>query len=171
MTTLRLAARALMASAAFTLSACSTVGGLAGTVAGIASGSFTSNPAIGIAVSVSVKAATDAGIKNLLRSLQQDEQDEIAALAGAMGEGEVRPWQVRHKIPYGNNQGDMQVTRSIVTPLASCKEVMFTVDDGKAAPASDGTARGWFAAHVCLQENGWKWANAEPAVERWGTLH
>ena len=171
MTTLRLAARALMASAAFTLSACSTVGGLAGTVAGIASGSFTSNPAIGIAVSVSVKAATDAGIKNLLRSLQQDEQDEIAALAGAMAEGEVRPWQVRQKIPYGNNQGDMQVTRSIVTPLASCKEVMFTVDDGKAAPVSNGTARGWFAAHVCLQENGWKWANAEPAVERWGTLH
>jgi len=32
MTTLRLVARALMASAAFTLSACSTVGGLAGTV-------------------------------------------------------------------------------------------------------------------------------------------
>jgi nicotinate-nucleotide--dimethylbenzimidazole phosphoribosyltransferase len=96
---------------------------------------------------------------------------EIAALAGAMQEGEVRSWQVRHKIPYGNNQGDMQITRSIVTPLASCKEVMFTVDDAKAAQVSDGAPRGWFAAHVCLQENGWKWANAEPAVERWGALH
>jgi hypothetical protein len=171
MMTLRLAVRALIASAALALSACSTVGGLAGTVAGIATGSFTSNPAIGIAVSVSVKAATDAGIKNLLRSLQQDEQDEIAALAGTMQEGEVRAWQIRHKIPYGNNQGDMQITRSIVTPLASCKEVMFTVDDAKAAQVSDGAPRGWFAAHVCLQENGWKWANAEPAVERWGALH
>lgn len=171
MKNLRLAAKAFMAVTALGLSACSTVGGLAGTVAGIASGSFTSNPAIGIAVSVSVKAATDAGIKNLLRSLQQDEQDEIAALAGMMQQGEVRPWQVRHKIPYGNNQGDMQIIRSIVTPLASCKEVMFTVDDAKAAAVSDGTARTWFAAHVCLQENGWKWANAEPAVERWGALH
>ena len=171
MMALRLAARALVASAALALSACSTVGGLAGTVAGVATGSFTSNPAIGIAVSVSVKAATDAGIKNLLRSLQQDEQDEIAALAGTMQEGEIRSWQIRHKIPYGNNQGDMQITRSIVTPLASCKEVMFTMDDAKAAPVSDGAARGWFAAHVCLQENGWKWANAEPAVERWGALH
>lgn len=171
MTTRRLAARAAMAMAALGLSACSTVGGLAGTVAGIATGSFTSNPAIGVAVSVSVKAATDAGIKNLLRSLQQDEQDEIAALAGAMTEGEVRPWQVRHKIPYGNNQGDMQITRSIVTPLASCKEVMFTVDEDRSGPSPDGTARAWFAAHVCLQENGWKWANAEPAVERWGALH
>jgi len=171
MTNLCLAARVFMGATALALSACSTVGGLAGTVAGIASGSFTSNPAIGIAVSVSVKAATDAGIKNLLRSLQQEEQDEIAALAGAMREGEVRPWQIRHKIPYGNNQGNMQITRSIVTPLASCKEVMFTVDDAKAGPVSDGTARGWFAAHVCLQENSWKWANAEPAVERWGALH
>ncbi|WP_194713458.1 hypothetical protein [Noviherbaspirillum soli] len=171
MRTLRLAARVAMATAALGLSACSTVGGLAGTVAGIATGSFTSNPAIGIAVSVSVKAATDAGMKNLLRSLQQDEQDEIAALAGMMREGEVRPWQVRHKIPYGNNQGDMQIIRSIITPLANCKEVMFTVNDANAAPASDGTARPWFAAHVCLQESGWKWASAEPAVERWGALH
>jgi hypothetical protein len=65
----------------------------------------------------------------------------------------------------------MQITRSISTPLASCKEVMFTVDDARAAQVSDGTARAWFAAHVCLQENGWKWANAEPAVERWGALH
>jgi hypothetical protein len=171
MTKLRLAARVVMATAALALSACSTVGGLAGTVAGIATGAFTSNPAIGIAVSVSVKAATDAGIKNLLRSLQQDEQDEIAALAGTMQEGEIRPWQVRHKIPYGNNQGAMQVTRSIATPLASCKEVMFTVEDAGADPASAGTARVWFATHVCLQESGWKWANAEPAVERWGSLH
>lgn len=171
MTTLRLAVRVIIATGALGLSACSTVGGLAGTVAGIATGSFTSNPAIGIAVSVSVKAATDAGIKNLLRSLQQDEQDEIAALAGTMQEGEVRAWQVRHKIPYGNNQGDLQITRSVNTPLASCKEVLFTVDDAKAGPASDGMARPWFAAHVCLQEGGWKWASAEPAVERWGALH
>jgi hypothetical protein len=171
MTRLRLARRALMATAVLALSACSTVGGLAGTVAGIATGSFTSNPAIGVAVSVSVKAATDAGIKNLLRSLQKDEQDAIAILAGNMQEGEVRPWQVRHKIPYGNNQGSMQVTRSIVTPLARCKEVMFTVEESSASTTSEDIQRAWFTAQVCLQENGWKWANAEPAVERWGALH
>lgn len=156
--------------AAALLAGCSTVGGLAGTVAGIASGSFTSNPAIGVAVSVSVKAATDAGIKNLLRSLQQDEQDEIAALAGSMAPGEIRRWHVRHFIPYRNNQGEMQVTRVIDTPLASCKEIMFTVAGGKAAPA-DEAARGWFSANVCQQQQRWKWAIAEPAVERWGSLH
>ena len=157
--------------AAAMLAGCSTVGGLAGTVAGITTGSFTSNPAIGIAVSVSVKAVTDAQVKRLLRSLQQDEQDEIAALAGAMTPGEIRQWQIRHVIPYGNNQGEMQVTRVIDTPLASCKEVMFTVADRKAAPPSGDVPRSWFSANVCRQDSRWKWAIAEPAVERWGSLH
>jgi len=163
-------AAALLLAAAM-LAGCSTVGGLAGTVAGIATGSFTSNPAIGIAVSVSVKAATDAEIKKLLRSLQQDEQDEIAALAGAMTPGEIRRWQVRHFIPYGNNQGEMQVTRVIDTPLASCKEVMFTVASRKAPAPVDDAPRAWFSANVCRQQARWKWAIAEPAVERWGSLH
>lgn len=160
----------LLAAAAL-LSGCSTVGGLAGAVAGITTGSFTSNPAIGVAVSVSVKAATDAGIKNLLRSLHQDEQDEIAALAGAMTPGEIRPWQVRHRIPYGNSQGEMQVTRVIDTPLARCKEVMFRVLEGKAASPAGDAPQAWYAASVCRQDQRWKWAIAEPAVERWGSLH
>ena len=161
----------LLAGSAAALAGCSTVGGLAGTVAGITTGSFTSNPAIGIAVSVSVKAATDAEVKKLLRSLQQDEQDAIAALAGAMAPGEIRQWQVRHFIPYGNNQGEIQVTRVIDTPLASCKEVMFSVVERKAARPADDLPRNWFSTNVCRQDQGWKWAIAEPAVERWGSMH
>jgi hypothetical protein len=162
---------AVLLAAAAALSGCSSIGGLAGAVAGIATGTFTNSPAIGIAVSVSVKAAADAQIKKVLRSLQQDEQDEIAALAGAMAPGEIRPWQVRHLIPYGNNQGEVQVTRVIDTPLASCKEVMFTVADLKGAAPPDDAARAWFSANICLQDQRWKWAIAEPAVERWGSLH
>lgn len=162
---------AAMLAATAMLAGCSTVGGLAGTVAGITTGTFTSNPAIGIAVSVSVKAATDASVKNLLRSLQQDEQDEIAALAGAMTPGEIRQWQVRRFIPYGNNQGEMQVTRLIDSPLASCKEIMFSVVDRHAPMLADDVPRAWFSANVCRQEKGWKWAIAEPAVERWGSMH
>ncbi len=161
----------LLAAGASALSGCSTVGGLAGTVAGITTGSFTSNPAIGIAVSVSVKAATDAEVKKLLRSLQQDEQDAIAAMAGAMSPGEIRQWQVRHFIPYGNNQGELQVTRVIDTPLASCKEVMFSVVERKAASPSGDAPRSWFSTSVCRQDQGWKWAIAEPAVARWGSMH
>jgi hypothetical protein len=152
------------------LGGCSALGGLAGAAAGIASGTFTSNPAVGVAVSVSVKAAADAGMKGLLRSLQQDEQDAIATLAGAMEPGEIRPWRIRHAIPYGNNQGSMQITRVIDTPLVRCKEVMFTVDARDAAAAADEPARSWFTAQVCRHEQRWKWAVAEPAVERWGSL-
>ena len=154
------------------LGGCTALGGLAGAAAGIASGTFTSNPAVGVAVSVSVKAATDAGMKGLLRSLQQDEQDAIAALAGDMEPGEIRPWRIRHALPYGNNQGSMQVTRAIDTPLVRCKEVMFTVDarDAAATAAAEQGARSWFTAQVCRQEQRWKWAVAEPAVERWGSL-
>jgi hypothetical protein len=152
------------------LGGCGALGGLAGAAAGIASGTFTSNPAVGVAVSVSVKAATDAGMKALLRSLHQDEQDAIASLAGDMEPGEVRPWRVRHAIPYGNNQGSMQITRVIDTPLVRCKEVMFTVDGRDAAPSADSAAHSWFTAQVCRHDERWKWAVAEPAVERWGAL-
>lgn len=171
LTSVRRTATLLLAASAAMLAGCSTVGGLAGTVAGITTGSFTSNPAIGIAVSVSVKALTDAQVKKLLRSLQQDEQDAIAAMAGAMAPGEIRQWQVRHIVPYGNNQGEIQVTRVIDTPLASCKEVMFSVVERKAEPPSDDVPRAWFSANVCRQDQRWKWALAEPAVERWGSLH
>ncbi|WP_234484970.1 hypothetical protein [Noviherbaspirillum pedocola] len=152
------------------LGGCGALGGIAGAAAGIASGTFTSNPAVGVAVSVSVKAATDAGIKGLLRSLHQDEQDAIARLAGDMEPGEIRPWRIRHAIPYANNQGSMQITRVIDTPLAQCKEVMFTVDERDAAAPAQATAHAWFTAQVCRHEQRWKWAVAEPAVERWGSL-
>jgi hypothetical protein len=152
------------------LGGCTALGGLAGAAAGIASGTFTSNPAVGVAVSVSVKAAADASMKGLLRSLQQDEQDAIATLAGDMEPGEIRPWRIRHVIPYGNNQGSMQITRVIDTPLAQCKELMFTVESQDATPATDEPMRSWFTAQVCRHEQHWKWAVAEPAVERWGSL-
>lgn len=154
----------------FALGGCTALGGLAGAAAGIASGTFTGNPAVGVAVSVSVKAAADAGIKGLMRSLQQDEQNAIAAVAGGMEPGEVRPWRIRHAIPYGDNQGRMQVTRVIDTPLVRCKEVMFTVEARDAIPAADNAARSWFTAQVCRHDQRWKWAVAEPAVERWGSL-
>ena len=28
----------------------------------------------------------------------------------------------------------------------------------------------WFVASACRQAGGWKWAAAEPATERWGSL-
>jgi hypothetical protein len=92
-------------------------------------------------------------------------------MAGAMSPGEIRQWQVRHFIPYGNNQGELQVTRVIDTPLASCKEVMFSVIERKAASPAGDVPRSWFSTSVCRQDQAWKWAIAEPAVARWGSMH
>ena len=43
---------------------------------------------------------------------------------------------------------------------------MFSVDQGTGASLH----RGFFTATVCLDGTQWKWALAEPAVERWGAL-
>lgn len=57
--------------------------------------------------------------------------------------------------------------RAVETPLADCKEVLFSVDAGGASDP----ARRWFLTSACRQAERWKWATAEPATERWGSLH
>ena len=155
-------------AASLALAGCSSVGGLAGAVAGITSGAATSNPAVGIAVSVSVKAATDAGIKYATRTLHGEEQDLIAAIAGNLPVGARRDWRMQRSIPYGNEHGELLVTRILNTPLAQCRDVAFSVAVDDAPP--DQPAAPWYTTSICLQANGWKWAAAEPAVPRWGAL-
>lgn len=149
------------------LGGCNTLGGFAGAVSGIATGTATTNPAVGYGVGIGVQAAVDATGKYVFRKWQQAEQDEIAALVGQMREGEIRRWQIRHTIPYGNNQGEVQITRSFQTPLAPCKEALFSVVEGEGKKQT----RQWFIATICQQAAHWKWAVTEPAVQRWGSLH
>ena len=80
--------------------------------------------------------------------------------------GEVRPWEVRHNLPIGNERGEVRVVRAIETPLAQCKEALFSVDSGKA----EAPERQWFLASACRQQSRWKWAAAEPTTERWTSL-
>ncbi|BDT68141.1 hypothetical protein os1_23230 [Comamonadaceae bacterium OS-1] len=160
--------RHLGLAASLALAGCSSVGGLAGAVAGITTGAATSNPAVGIAVSISVKAATDAGIKHATRTLQKEEQDLIAAIAGNLPLGARRDWRMQRSIPYGNEHGELLVTRKLDTPLAQCREIAFSVAVDGAPP--DQPAASWYTTSICLQLNGWKWAAAEPAVPRWGAL-
>ena len=55
------------------------------------------------------------------------------------------------------------MVRAIPNPLAPCKQVLFSVEE-KDAPAA------WYSVDICQQQEHWKWASAEPAVERWGYL-
>ena len=163
-----MAERWIALGASLALAGCSSVGGLAGAVAGITPGAATANPAVGIAVSVGVKAATDAGIQHATRTLQAQEQDLIAAIAGNLPVGARRDWRMQRSIPYGNKHGELQVTRILDTPLAQCRDVAFSVAVDDAPP--DQPAAQWYTTSICLQVNGWKWAAAEPAVPRWGAL-
>ena len=145
------------------LSGCNTIGAVTGTVAAVATGTATSSPAVGVSVGIGVKAATDEASKVVSRKRQQAEQDAIAATVAPMKAGEARPWEVKHTIPVGNEHGEVRVVRIINTPLAVCKELLFSVEGKNAAPS-------WFTTSACQQGDKWKWAAAEPAVERWGNL-
>jgi hypothetical protein len=163
---LRLGLVAAGATACVTMSGCASIGAATGAVAGVATGAFTTNPAVGLGVGIAVQAATDELVARTMKSLHQDQQVMIAVTAGMSQVGETRPWKVKHTLPVENGHGEVRVLREFNSALASCKEFAFSVVDGDDAKAP----AEWFVATACQQSEGWKWASAEPAVERWGNL-
>ncbi len=159
----RLAAPLLLGVAA-ALGGCNTAATLTGLAAGGAAGGATANPAIGYAVAVGTNAAADYAFKYFARVRQRAEQNAIADAAGALPPGRTASWRIEHTIPIGDEHGDVQVVRLIDTPLASCREIVFSVQDGAKRPPH------WYDSSICRQTARWKWAAAEPAVERWGYL-
>ena len=145
------------------LGGCSSAGNIIGVIAGAAAGGATANPAVGFGVGVATAAASDYALRRVGRSWHQGEQDAIAASAGTLGVGAVADWRIRHSLPLGNEHGRLQVVRSIDNPLAACKQVLFSVEETN-EPAA------WYSVDICQQQDGWKWASAEPATERWGFL-
>lgn len=148
------------------LSGCKGAPEIAAVLAGGATGGATGSPAIGFAVGVATDAAANYVYRYYGRARQGAEQDAIAEVAGELPVGTDAAWKIEHTIPIGDEHGRLQVVRTIDSPLAACKEVAFSVDEGKGAKLQ----RSWFTTSVCKQANKWKWATAEPAVERWGFL-
>ncbi len=148
------------------LGGCNSIGAVSGAVVGVATGAGTTNPVVGYAAGIGTQAAVDSLVKYVTRKLQQNEQDQIAATVGTLGPGQTAPWKIEHDVPIGNEHGDVTVVDSINNKLARCKEVVFTVIDGDKPDAPRGT----FVTTACSQDGTWKWAQAEPAIERWGTL-
>jgi hypothetical protein len=150
----------------FSLAGCRLTGSLVAAAAGGASGAATANPAVGVVVGVAVNSAIDATFAYVGRKMQQGEQDALAGEVGTMQVGERRPWHINHFIPIGNEHGEVIVTRDIVTPLATCKELVFSVQEGTGADAKVA----WYTTQACHDGSEWKWALAEPATERWDVL-
>jgi hypothetical protein len=145
---------------------CQSIAPASGAAAGVATGAVTTNPAIGIGVGIAVQAATNEAVKRTTRRLHQDQQDAIASIVGQLPVDESRTWRVKHWLPLENGHGRVRVTRAFATPLALCKSFLFSVVHGD----QPGAHEDWYAASACLQGQRWKWADAEPAVARWGTL-
>lgn len=145
------------------LPGCSAIGGLSGAAAGIATGAATTNPAVGVGVGIVVHGAVNEAINHAFRTLHQEQQDHIAAVAGGLAIDQSHSWEIENRIPYGNEHGQVRVLGEIVNPLARCRAVLFSVEDPQPR---------WFEGKICRHSSGrWKWATAEPATGRWGSLH
>lgn len=147
------------------LGGCRFAGDLVAAAAGGASAAASANPAVGIAVGIGVQAGLDATVNYIVRKRQQAEQDAVATEVATMDDGERRPWKIEHDIPIGNEHGEVQVTRVFDTSLTSCKEIAFSVESGGSL-----ATRQTYTTTACRNGDRWKWALAEPAVERWGVL-
>lgn len=146
------------------VSGCAAVGDITGAVAGLASGAATGNPAVGISVGIAVRAGASELVDRVVRKRKENEQDAIAGVVADMNVGEVRAWAVDQKL-RGDAYGEVRVLRAIPNSLTLCKELLFWV-----AEAGDDETRAWFTTTACQHAGGWKWAVAEPAVERWINL-
>jgi hypothetical protein len=162
----RTRAATLAAVLTLTLSGCEVVSTVSGVAAGVASGTATGNPAVGASVAIAVKAGVDEAGKTVSRRSQQAEQDAIVTAAGTKRVGETGTWQIRHRMTRVVEHGDVRVLRVIKTPLAVCKELLFSVAQGEGEKES----RAWYRTNACHDGEQWKWALVEPAVSRWRTL-
>jgi hypothetical protein len=140
------------------------VAGIAG--AGVA-GAVTKSPAAAAGIGLGIAAGANAGLQILERDIHGAEQDQIAQAAGLLPPGKVGRWNVTHRIPIEDDEhGDLVVTRLVGSADFNCKEIVFSVDTiEKKVPN-----RAFYTATVCQDGPKWKWASAEPATARWGSL-
>jgi hypothetical protein len=146
------------------LGGCTTAAQLSGLAAGGTAGAATANPAVGYAVGIGTAVAFDELFKWVGRSRAHAEQIAIAQVAAGLPQGGEAAWRIRHTIPIGNEAGEVQVVRTIATPMTTCREIVFSVEN---RPPK---APEWYSASICRNTEGWDWAAAEPAVPRWGFL-
>ena len=140
-------------------------------VAGIGGASVSdavgANAATTTGIGLGVQAVGRAGLRYAQRLTHRAAQDRIAAAAGPLPVGGVGAWATDHTVPVEpNERGKVAVSRVIGAGALECKEIMFSVDSGQ----GERLKRGFYVAAVCRDGGTWKWASAEPATERWGSL-
>lgn len=138
--------------------------GVAG--AGIAS-AVTKNGTVTAAIGLGTQAAVATALSMEERAVHAVEQKKIAEAAGPLAIGQIAPWSVSHTVPIEDDQhGEVAVSRDISGDPLACKEVVFSIDTIKDKQPT----RQFFITDICRDGTDWRWATAEPAVARWGTL-
>ncbi|MBP0591625.1 hypothetical protein J8I87_18200 [Paraburkholderia sp. LEh10] len=156
------------------LSGCSSLyseGATAG--AGIAGAAIaakvTNNAAVATGIGLGAVAAARAGVQYSERVIHRNTQDSIAIAAGPLAVGAVAPWSITHSVPLEEDEhGRVTVSRTISAGELDCKEIVFSVD--KTATNNVPASSAFYVASICRDGSAWKWASAEPATERWGSL-
>ncbi|WP_419826051.1 hypothetical protein [Sphingomonas sp.] len=147
-----------------------TQGGAAG--AGVASasiaGAVTKSAAVTSGIGLGVAAAASAGVKALEKRTHRTEQEAIAAAAGPLGVGATAQWTSGHySVSVERNEhGELTISRLIQAGGLDCKEVIFSVDGVRKGKPE----RAFYTTTICRDGESWKWASAEPATDRWGSL-
>ena len=141
------------------------IAGIAGAGAATA---VTSSGATAAAIGLGVRSVAAEGLKYVTRSVHRDEQDAIAQVAGPLEPGTVAPWSSTHIIEVEpDGRGDVTISREFGAGAVRCKEIVFSVDRIRRKVVAD---RAFYVATICRDGKAWRWASAEPATERWGTL-
>lgn len=164
---------AVMVAALFLLSGCgsflaegtSAGAGIAGTAI---ADSMTDNAALATGIGLGVQAVAKAGLQYAQRNTREEEQDAIAQAAASLQVGEVGEWAVIHSLPIeADAQGKVTVSRLIGGIGLACKELVFSVVAMKAPPEAP---HAYYVTTICEDQGKWRWASAEPATARWGSL-
>lgn len=144
-----------------------TTADVAGVAGAGAANAVTKDAAVATGIGLGVAAGANAGLHYVERDVHAAEQNQIAAAAGPLSDGAVARWHVTHRIPIEpDEQGEVAVTRTIGGTGFTCKEIVFSIDHGSGARLR----RAFYLATICRDGAVWRWALAEPATARWGSL-
>jgi hypothetical protein len=142
-------------------------GAVAGVGGAAVAASVTSDAAVATGIGVGVQSLAQAGVQRWQRAVHTDEQNQIAAIAGALAPGQVASWNVAHQVPIEpSSRGEVTVSRVVGAKGLDCREIVFSVEQ----PPKAESAKAFYVAMICRDGARWKWASAEPATERWGSL-
>jgi hypothetical protein len=140
---------------------------LAGVGGAAIAGAVTTDAALATGIGLGAQALGQAALQSAQRRVRRAAQDKIAEAAGELEPGAVASWDIDHGVQLEKDErGRVTVSRVISGGDLHCKEIVFSVD----SVVEGNPHSGFYLAAICRDGARWKWASAEPATERWGSL-